>query len=156
VPESSYADAGYGWPVPVERLPEVPPYPPRFEFDVEPYAAESEPTAVVPQWPPAQPSGRIELPRSWAARDRKDAGPDADGPGAPGPARRPVMVQRPSRSERRRAADATATLPAIEEHDAEPATGAAPRNDRRPRPRPRPSPPERSTVYRSRHAADPS
>jgi hypothetical protein len=68
-PDSAYADldsAGYGWPVPIERLPAVPWYPPASGFDVDPIE-EAEPTAVVPQWPPAQPSNRIELPRAWSA-----------------------------------------------------------------------------------------
>jgi len=67
VPESSYG-SGYGWPVPVARLPEVPPYPPASGFDV-PAETESEPTAVVPQWPPVRPNDRIELPRSWSRHD---------------------------------------------------------------------------------------
>ncbi|MFG1603008.1 hypothetical protein [Actinoplanes sp. NPDC049265] len=80
-----------------------------------------EPTGVAPPWPPAQPSGRVELPPTWSARN---------------------VQQRPVRG------------------SAEPA-GAEPENPPRPRPRPRPRPstgaqPERSTVYRSRHAADPS
>jgi len=53
VPESAYADldpAGYGWPGHGDRDPVV----------------ESEPTAVVPTWPPARPFDRIELPRSWS------------------------------------------------------------------------------------------
>jgi hypothetical protein len=69
VPDSTYTDldgSDYGWPVPVERLPAVPSYPPASGFDVEPIEG-AEPTAVVPQWPPAQPSGRIELPRAWSA-----------------------------------------------------------------------------------------
>jgi hypothetical protein len=69
VPESTYTglDASdYGWPVPVDRLPAVPSYPPASGFDMEPLE-EAEPTAVVPQWPPAKPSSRIELPRAWSA-----------------------------------------------------------------------------------------
>ena len=140
-PRGGYDDgSGYGWPVPVERLAAVPPEPgldPQLDLEL------AAPTAVVPQWPPAQPSGRIELPRSWAARDRKDGEPDDAGE------RPPAMARRPSRSERRRAStDATELLPSVD--DAE----GAPRPERRPRPRPRPSQPERSTVYRSRHAAD--
>ncbi len=57
-------DSGYGWPVPVERLPEVPP------ADVPGY--DSEPTAVVPQWPLISPDNRStigignpEQPRAW-------------------------------------------------------------------------------------------
>ncbi len=142
VPRPAYDDAGYGWPVPVERLPAVPPYPPLSGFDVEPGVGQAEPTAVVPQWPPAQPSGRIELPRRWAARDRKEGDEDGE--------RLPVIARRPSRSERRRAAtDATELLPPVDD-----AVDGASRPERRPRPRPRPGQPERSTVYRSRHAAD--
>ncbi|HEU4346290.1 MAG TPA: hypothetical protein VFR35_00755, partial [Actinoplanes sp.] len=128
VPERSYTDAGYGWPVPVERLPSVPSYPPQSGFDLDPDEA-AEPTAVVPQWPPAKPSSRIELPRSWAVRDQKER-------------RSALMIQR------RRPGDSTQTLPAVDDGDREP-----PR--RRPRPRPS-SPDTHSTVYRSRHAADPS
>jgi hypothetical protein len=174
VPEQSY-----GWPTPVQRLPEAPPYPSsRFEpiekpeptsalrfgpvaeeirptlfgrieapsssgpVDAsrpDPVGAEAEsaagpeapaqdgadsqpePTGAVPAWPPAQPSGRIELPPSWSARK---------------------VQQRPVR------------------RSAEPVS-AEPENPPRTRPRPRPrpaagAPAERSTVYRSRHAADPS
>lgn len=105
VPESSYTDAGYGWPVPVERLPPVPAYPPQsgFEGPIDP----AVPTALVPVWPPAEPSGRIELPRTWTPRNRKEQADDRE----PAPPRR--------------------------------------------RPRPRTDDPDRSTVYRSRHAADP-
>ena len=75
---------GYGWPVPVERLPAVPSYEPATGFDLAPIVAE--PTEVVPSWPhPAEERpGRIRLPRSWgnrnetrssswAARDEKPA-----------------------------------------------------------------------------------
>lgn len=65
-PVHSY-EAEYGWPTPVERLPEVPPYPPSSGFDV-PVEIETEPTRPVPQWPPARPDDRIELPRSWSHR----------------------------------------------------------------------------------------
>jgi hypothetical protein len=163
VPESSYADAGYGWPVPVERLPPVPSYPPHSGFDPEP-VDEPEPTAVVPQWPPAKPSERTDPLRSWTARNTKapraeaaldwiarDRAPavrdeaaldwvardrDPDGRSRRGA----VMIDRrpPGGS-----AD-TELLPAVNE--------TAPRR----RPRPRPSQPDQqSTVYRSRHAADP-
>jgi hypothetical protein len=53
VPESAYADLdapGYGWRARGTRDPHV----------------ESEPTAVVPTWPPARPFDRIELPRTWS------------------------------------------------------------------------------------------
>ena len=65
-PAGSY-ETEYGWPTPVERLPEVPPYPPASGFDV-PAEVEAEPTRLVPQWPPARPDDRIELPRSWSHR----------------------------------------------------------------------------------------
>ena len=72
VPVGSY-ETEYGWPTPVERIPEVPPYPPVIGFDV-PVEAEAEPTKPVPQWPPARPDDRIELPRSWSQRDKSGAG----------------------------------------------------------------------------------
>jgi hypothetical protein len=146
VPQTAYDRPGYGWPVPVERLPAVPTYPPHEGFDADPEVERAAPTAVVPQWPPAQPSGRIELPRSWSTRDRKD---DDE----PSPPRQAALGRRPSRSERRRTADSTELLPSVDDQGQ--TSGEAPRQDRRPRPRPRPSQPERSTVYRSRHAADP-
>ena len=101
-------DERYGWPVPVERLPPVPPYEPATGFDLTPVPAE--PTEVVPSWPPVPGEGgsRIRLPRSWTERDEKP------------------RDEQPKR--------------------------------RRPRPRPRPHPDtevDRSTVYVSRHAADP-
>ncbi|WP_433722151.1 hypothetical protein ACQP2Y_42880 [Actinoplanes sp. CA-051413] len=82
-PVGSY-EAEYGWPTPVERLPEVPPYPPSSGFDV-PVEIETEPTRPVLQWPPARPDDRIELPRSWSHRGG-ETGPafrtavDRDGP----------------------------------------------------------------------------
>jgi hypothetical protein len=168
VPESSYADAGYGWPVPVERLPPVPPYPPHSGFDHEGFdpepVDEPEPTAVVPQWPPAKPpeptdplrtwtdrntkSPRVEAALDWVARDRTPAVRDeaaldwiARDRNTDGRTRRGavMMDRRPLGG----SAD-TEMLPAVNE--------TAPRR----RPRPRPSPPDSpSTVYRSRHAADP-
>ncbi|PRY28331.1 hypothetical protein [Pseudosporangium ferrugineum] len=69
-------DAGYGWPVPVERIPEVPPYASAEGFDPAP---ESEPTAVVPQWPPARPDARIGTPRAGSPdNDHPDAGTRRD------------------------------------------------------------------------------
>ncbi|MEU8229484.1 hypothetical protein AB0C12_07740 [Actinoplanes sp. NPDC048967] len=82
-PVGSY-EAEYGWPTPVERLPEVPPYPPSSGFDV-PVEIETEPTRPVLQWPPARPDDRIELPRSRSHRGG-ETGPafrtavDRDGP----------------------------------------------------------------------------
>ncbi|MFI7541064.1 hypothetical protein [Actinoplanes sp. NPDC049599] len=87
-PAGSY-ETEYGWPTPVERLPEVPPYPPATGFDV-PAEADAEPTRPVLQWPPARPDDRIELPRSWSRRD--DTGPafrtpvERDQPADPRPA----------------------------------------------------------------------
>ncbi|MEV6629595.1 hypothetical protein AB0M54_02440 [Actinoplanes sp. NPDC051470] len=121
-------DESYGWPTPVERLPQAPVHPSRFDPIDEPEPTGSlrfgpvdqpEQPRVVPQWPPAQPAGRIELPRHWSTHNVQ-----------------PRAVRR------------AGTEPG------EPET--PPRS--RPRPRPRPSAntqPERSNVYRSRHAADP-
>jgi hypothetical protein len=136
---------GYGWPRPVERLPAVPPYEPATGFDLTPVPAE--PTEVVPVWPPINDDrpGRIRLPRSWATRNEKYPG-----------------EERPSEAE----AGAGETVPLTE------------RRARRPRPRPRPDAKsdrsaradrtarsdrgadrtagaDRSTVYVSRHAAEP-
>ncbi|MFI5496483.1 hypothetical protein [Actinoplanes sp. NPDC051859] len=47
-------DTAYGWPVPVER---IPPVPPTAAADLIP-DVESEPTALVQQWPPALPADR--------------------------------------------------------------------------------------------------
>ncbi|MCA2219317.1 hypothetical protein [Jidongwangia harbinensis] len=71
VPERIHADGGYGWPVPVERLPAVPPQPPASGFDAVP---ADEPTALVPPWPPATPSERFESPRSWPVTNDATAG----------------------------------------------------------------------------------
>ncbi|MEU4421962.1 hypothetical protein AB0F81_15160 [Actinoplanes sp. NPDC024001] len=76
VPDDLYADPepsarGYGWPVPVERLPPVPSYEPATGFDLTPVQA-AEPTTLVPTWPPDDQERRIRLPRSWATRDEKD------------------------------------------------------------------------------------
>jgi hypothetical protein len=35
------------------------------------WAGESEPTAVVPVWPPAHPADRIELPRTWSGSENR-------------------------------------------------------------------------------------
>jgi hypothetical protein len=74
VPERTYTDGGYGWPVPVERLPAVPPQPPSSGFDVEP---GNEPTALVPTWPPAAPPDRNEASRSWPVTNDATAGRQA-------------------------------------------------------------------------------
>ncbi|GAA3350233.1 hypothetical protein GCM10020358_75350 [Amorphoplanes nipponensis] len=90
VPASSY-DTEYGWPTPVERLPEIPPYPPSSGFDV-PAAVDAEPTRPVLQWPPARPDDRVGSPRSWSGH--RPTGPafrtaverdEPARPGAPGP-----------------------------------------------------------------------
>jgi hypothetical protein len=195
VPDGEYDESGYGWPVPVERLPAVPPHPPASGFDLPPV---NEPTAVVPQWPPARPSGRIEAPRAWrgadeeprreggkedrrwAERDRQSpprwplepADPEPrDGGGS---RRRHAMTieraepaDQPAWSrlgQRRRVspvtehipavADSTQMLPSVDGLVAEPAAAERPRS--RPRPRPRPQPVDKSTVYVSKHAADPT
>lgn len=115
VPDAAYVDdsSAYGWPVPVERLPAAPAYP------APDYAAieESEPTAVVPQWPPARPYDRIEVPRTWSVR-RWDT--DAAG------------------------------------RDVWRAHNVADVSRRRPSPRPNAGADLHSTVYVSRHAAEPS
>ncbi|WP_436526370.1 hypothetical protein [Actinoplanes sp. HUAS TT8] len=82
VPDDLYVDPepsarGYGWPVPVERLPSVPDYEPVTGFDLTPVQA-AEPTTLVPDWPPA-PDHRIRLPRSWAARDEQGRSDDRTG-----------------------------------------------------------------------------
>jgi hypothetical protein len=116
VPETAYAnlhDPRYGWP----------------RSDGDP-VGESEPTAVVPLWPPARPSDRIELPRTWSY----DSHVDRD------------AVERWLRADRDgRAGWGGGNNPA--EH-------AEPRQ--RPRPRPNPAAEMRSTVYVSRHAAEQS
>ena len=107
--------SAYGWPVPVERLPAAPAYPAPAEGfgPIE----ESEPTALVPQWPPARPSDRLDMPRTWSVR-RWDADTNSRD------------VWRPGN------------------------VAEVPR--RRPSPRPHAGAEARSTVYVSRHAAEPS
>jgi hypothetical protein len=175
--------------VPVERLPEVPPYPPASGFDVP--VEVNEQTRVVPQWPPAKPSDRIELPRGWGdrnpgnreavtrweAQDHNLTGIDwpvnddaADDPDQPQRARRRAVMIRRGRAEdpeppvrgrgqtRRRISPPAEAIPALGDSTQmlppvdDPGDGEA----RRPRPRPRPAHPDRSTVYVSKHAADPS
>jgi hypothetical protein len=101
---------GYGWPLPVERLPAVPSYEPATGFDLEP--VRSEPTEAIGGWPRRSEERRIRLPRSWDDRNE------------------------------------TQHFSAVQNE-------APPR--RRPRPRPRPEPPadRNTTVYVSRHAAEP-
>jgi hypothetical protein len=101
---------GYGWPLPVERLPAVPSYEPATGFDLEP--VRSEPTEAIAAWPRRSDERRIRLPRSWDARNE------------------------------------TQHFSAVQNEQ---------QPKRRPRPRPRPEPPadRNTTVYVSRHAAEP-
>ena len=108
VPEDAYADP-YGWPVPVERLPTAPPYPPAAGFDPDPLE-EAEPTAVVPQWPPARPSSRIEVPRTWSAS--ATTGPVNRWPIGGGSSRQWPETDDEGRGGRRRAGAATEHIPA--------------------------------------------
>jgi len=163
---------GYGWPVPVERLRNVPRNRSATGFDAVPLAVE--PTEVVPIWsPPSDRPLRIRLPRSWAARnerhnasderqggtaeryDASDERPDARGEGPH------VFDDRFNGFEPRGVLGEPPGIPA-EGPGGEPGArmlSAADQPGRpRPRPRPRPGPAERadrSTVYVSRHAADP-
>ncbi|MEV6298165.1 hypothetical protein AB0M02_02040 [Actinoplanes sp. NPDC051861] len=108
VPDDLYADPepsarGYGWPIPVERLPPVPDYEPATGFDLTPVQA-AEPTTLVPAWhsekhpawrperPGDEESRRIRLPRSWAARDEKATAPRH---GRPRPRPRPTERSEP-------------------------------------------------------------
>lgn len=58
---------GYGWPTQVERLPAVPDYEPATGFDLTPVA--SEPTELVPTWPPLPAERRRRSPRRRRSRD---------------------------------------------------------------------------------------
>jgi len=80
-PETAQYAEPYGWPVPVERLPAVPDYEPATGLDLVP---AGEPTAVVPQWPPAD----SEQQHTWP-----DTGEERH------PQRRAVMIRRTRRSE---------------------------------------------------------
>ncbi|GGL08558.1 hypothetical protein GCM10012284_48930 [Mangrovihabitans endophyticus] len=121
----------YGWPTPVERLPDVPVPPSGFGADTA--VVESEPTVTVPVWPSTGGPRRTELPRSWA---------------------RAANVP----SERAAHSDTRTTVPGAaggtRRNDRAPWTPPRPAGQRR-RPRPRPYPENPSTVYVSRHAADP-
>lgn len=148
-PESSYADQAYGWPVPVERLPPAPPYPEPAGAGIEP----AEPTALVPQWPPAQPPDRADGPRDWTRNtpDHERVGRwDAlDRNSEPAEDGRVVV--------RRRPASAGEDPPDVAESTQMLPMAGAEKPRTRPRPRPRPHHPDaRSTVYVSKHAADPS
>ena len=120
---------GYGWPIPVERLPAVPDYEPATGFDLAPVA--TEPTEVVPVWPPVSEDRRIRLPRSWSSRNEK-------------PADNRFLEPDPAPRRHKTHDDADQRFRAP--------TGEPER--RRPRPRPRPGPGP-DNVYVSRHAADP-
>ncbi|BFU42345.1 hypothetical protein KRMM14A1004_05820 [Krasilnikovia sp. MM14-A1004] len=66
-PDGPYVEPsanGYGWPVPVERLPAAPPYEPVTGFDEPPV---SDLTTVVPSWPPI--GETTNQPRFAPARD---------------------------------------------------------------------------------------
>jgi hypothetical protein len=144
VPESAYAEldsAGYGWPARRDRDP----------------AVESQPTAVVPVWPPARPVDRIELPRTWS-----------DGAGPNLRALREVPGRRWSDANRnggrRRQVNEDGAVRHWDQLDRDGRDGwrrkAGPEDQpdaasrRRPRPRPNPSAEARSTVYISKHAAE--
>ena len=105
-PEAAQYAEPYGWPVPVERLPAVLDYEPATGLDLVP---ASEPTAVVPQWPPAN----RERQHTWTEPGEKERHPQ----------RRAVMIRRTRRSEPIQA------QPSAEDEAQDP----------RPRPRPRPS-----------------
>ncbi len=178
VPHNGLADldnAPYGWPTPVERLPLVP-------LDQD-SADEPEPTDAFPQWPPAQPSGTIELPRRgrgerrrrltgeeapWlnADRDGRDGweragGPalSAEWPGEWSDAPEPQRAYGPEDSD---------SWPVNKPVQPQRRRGWKRVDDtthvfpavvegeprRRPRPRPGLGGEAHSTVYRSRHAAD--
>ncbi|BCY14962.1 hypothetical protein L3i22_100500 [Actinoplanes sp. L3-i22] len=139
VPDDLYADPepsarGYGWPVPVERLPSVPDYESATGFDLTPVQA-AEPTTLMPNWTPPGSGHQIRLPRSWATRDEQGRGGRRTEIGFN---RAEPSWNDPSRRGRIAA-------------DAEPARDRGPR----PRPRPRPAAAESDSSYRSRHAAGP-
>ncbi|WP_125808262.1 hypothetical protein [Actinoplanes sp. ATCC 53533] len=98
VPVGSY-ETEYGWPTPVERIPEIPPYPTAVGFDA-PVAVEAEPTKPVPQWPPPRPDARIELPRSWSQRNDNSVDRDRPMAGRPADDTVPDHDAEPPRTER--------------------------------------------------------
>jgi hypothetical protein len=195
IPESDYAEldsSGYGWPVPVERLRAVPRDDERAAHTER--AEDAEPTAVVPQWPPAKPSARIELPRTWSRTDAPsrrrlrdddlindrsepiDSWVQADRDGRDGWQRASAAKDRGDRQHppdpedradrqarrstalrRRGGAAATEFIPVVgDSTQVMPPVTADGEPRRRPRPRPNPEAEARSTVYVSRHAAEPS
>ncbi|BAL92663.1 hypothetical protein AMIS_74430 [Actinoplanes missouriensis 431] len=83
VPDDLYNDPepsarGYGWPVPVERLPQVPSYEPATGFDLTPVQA-AEPTTLVPStWPPEPDDNRVPVSRTWRDREERRAWRDAE------------------------------------------------------------------------------
>lgn len=161
VPGELYADPepsarGYGWPIPVERLPAVPDYEPATGFDLTPVQA-AEPTTLVPSWPPPAPDDRrIRLPRSWATGEQRPRT-------APGQSRAEKAGQGRIETAGQGARSETAGQGGRTEKAVPGRTGKAeaePRRnrDRGPRPRPRPRPAaaaESDSAYISRHAAGP-
>ncbi|MBB2946047.1 hypothetical protein FB565_005805 [Actinoplanes lutulentus] len=135
VPDELYADPepsarGYGWPVPVERLPQVPAYEPATGFDLTPVEAAEPTAAFVPRavprmWPPESEDLRVRLPRSW--RDRDEKRPDE-------------LRSFRDYDERRSWRDRD-----LQQEG----------RGRRERPRPRPRPTAQASGYVSRHAAGP-
>ncbi len=172
-------DAGYGWPVPVERLPQVPP--PVAPAQPE---AEAEPTAMLPlDWRPRSTEPMSPLPQRVPVEPQPVAGPLAGRPeSVEGPlAGRPESVAGPLAGRPESVEGPIWTVPDLPEA-ALPDLSWAPQREELPRrqlrmrrqrageqrPRPRPSPrprpgadpvepaDPRSTVYRSRHAAEPT
>ncbi len=179
VPHHTLAEldrAPYGWPTPVERLPLIPPE--------DGLADEPEPTGVLPQWPPAQPSGTIEVPRRWSSarrrpltgeeapwleadRDGRDGWERAGGPPLDAPdwtgdwsdAPEPQRAYGPEDSDSWPVSRPVEPKRRRGRRKAEDTTHLIPAVSekeprRRPRPRPGPDGEAHSTVYRSRHAAD--
>ncbi|MEU8236964.1 hypothetical protein AB0C07_01815 [Actinoplanes missouriensis] len=83
VPDDLYNDPepsarGYGWPVPVERLPQVPSYEPATGFDLTPVQA-AEPTTFVPStWSPGPDDNRVPVSRTWRDREERRAWRDTE------------------------------------------------------------------------------
>ena len=138
VPEDLYADPepsarGYGWPVPVERLPPVPSYEPATGFDLTPVRA-AEPTAfVTSQWAPTA-DRRVRTPRSWRERDDNRA-----------------RREREESRSRRERDDYRSWRERDEKLNDVPRSAIR----RRPRPRPRPGTQAAGPNYISRHSAGP-
>jgi hypothetical protein len=128
VPESAYADLDR-WPVRGDRDP-----------------AGSQPTAIVPVWPPARPFDRIELPRTWSEGAGPNPRPLRETAGRGRQVNEEVVVRHWEQLDWD-GRDGWRRSSGPEDHP-----DAAPR--RRPRPRPNPAAEARSTVYVSRHAAE--